>query len=359
MASEARAFKTLPGLFAAGAILLSFAPGAGARSGMPASRGAAAGGDADGYGLDRDEAAAPELKEPRFWFGRPDKDTAAEQLAHAGRLEKGGSLRGARKAYNALVHEWGDAPEAAEAQLGVAALHEAAGNLVAAFREYQYFIEHYASGAEVNGLGYQKVVEQQFAVANSLRDKLGGGWFSSPDVELVASMFRHIVRNAPEWSRAPECMMLEGSAYESEGMDAEAIVAYDALASRYPASGLRLDALYRAGACRYRISEKFPRDERSLNHALAALSRAYREDPRHPMAEAASKQIAELSTRRATMLFDRAEFYDRIRENPQAALIAYEQFLATCPASAEAPWVRDRVAQLKTLAAPAGDGASK
>ncbi len=70
-------------------------------------------------------------------------------------LEKAGRLRGARKAFDALVHEWGDAPEAAEAQLGVAALHETAGNLEAAFREYQYFIEHYASGAEIGGLGYQ------------------------------------------------------------------------------------------------------------------------------------------------------------------------------------------------------------
>lgn len=359
MGLEARAFKTLPGLCAAAAILLSITSSAWARSNMPASRGTASVDDANGYGLGRDEAAAPELKERRFWFGRPDQDTPAEQLAHAVRLEKAGRRRSARRAYDALVHEWGDAPEAAEAQLGVAALHEAAGNLVDAFREYQYFIEHYASGVEVGGLGYQKVVEQQFAVANSLRDKLGTGWFSSPDVEVVASMFRHIVRNAPEWSRAPECLLLAGAAYESEKMYAEAIVAYDALASRYPASDLRLDALYRAGACRYRISEKYPRDERSLNHALAALSRAFREDPRHPMAEAASKQIAELSRRRATMLFERAEFYDRIRKNPQAAIIAYEQFLTTCPASAEAPWVRDRVAQLKALVASSGFGDSK
>ncbi|MGI5869867.1 MAG: hypothetical protein ACOX9C_10555 [Kiritimatiellia bacterium] len=316
---------------------------------MPASRGAAGGDREDGARFERDEAAAPELKEPRFLFGRPDKDTAAEQLAHAVRLEEAGQLRGARKAYNALVHEWGEAPEAATAQLGVAALHESAGNLAAAFREYQYFIEHYASAAEINGVDYQKVVEKQFAVANSLRDKMGG-WFS-PNAEFVASMFRHIVDNAPEWSRAPECMLLEGSAYESEKMDAEAIVAYDALASRYPASELRDDAIHRAAACRYRISRRHSRDERTLNHALAALSRAYREAPDHPMAESASQQIAELSKRRATMLFERAEFYDRIRDNPSAALVAYEQFLMTCPASAEAPWVRDRIVELKALVA--------
>ena len=42
------------------------------------------------------------------------------------------------------------------------------------------------------------------------------------------------------------------------------------------------------------------------------------------MAAEASKQIAELSKRRATMLFERAEFYDRVRDNPEAALIAYQ-----------------------------------
>ncbi len=352
-ASESRAFPAGRSLFAAVAVgLLCLPCGAWARSGAPAARGAS--GDADDYAAtDRDEAAAPDLKEPRFWFGRPDADAPAAQLALARRLEKSGRQRAARKAFDALVHEWGDAPEAAEAQLGVAALHETAGNLAAAFREYQYFIEHYASGAKVAGLGYQQVVEQQFAVANSLRDKLGSGWFSSPDVELVASMFRHIVGNAPEWRRAPECLMLEGAAYESEKMDPEAIVAYDALASRYPDSDLRLDALFRAAACRFRIAERYPRDERSLNHALAALSRAYHEDAAHPMAVEASKQIAELSRRRAAMLFERAEFYDRIRDNPKAALVAYEQFLVTCPASAQSDWVRRRVVELQTAVAAA------
>ena len=89
MASDARAFKAAPGIFAAAlaAFLVCAPSGAGARSGMPASRGAAARGGAEGYGLDRDEAAAPEIKERRFWFGRPDQDTPAAQLAHAHRLE--------------------------------------------------------------------------------------------------------------------------------------------------------------------------------------------------------------------------------------------------------------------------------
>ena len=344
MASEARAFKTLPGLFAAGAILLSFAPGVWARSGMPASRGAAAGGDADGYGLDRDEAAAPELKEPRFWFGRPDKDTAAEQLAHASRPRRPGASA-PRKAYDALVHEWGDAPEAAEA----ARRRGPRGRGHQPFREYQYFIEP-RQRRRSQRPWYQKVVSSSRR-RQLLRDKLGGGWFSSPDVELAV----HVPPHRPQRARMELPRVRCSKAPPTNPrMDAEAIVTTTRWRAA-TASGLRRTPP-RAGR-RYRIPEKFPRDERSTTRW-----------PRSPaptggsvatMAETASKQIAELSRRRATMLFERAEFYDRIRDNPQAALIAYEQFLATCPASAEAPWVRDRVAQLKTLTGPAGADASK
>lgn len=319
-----------------------------AKNGVGGARNVDPNADPDALLSGKDEAAAPELKEPRWLLGLPEKDTSAEQLAYARQLEKKGKISRARKEFNALVHEWGNSPEAPVAQLGVAALYESGGNFADAFKEYQYFIENYANGVNVEGsVAYEDIIAQQFAVANMLRSKMNTGWFSSPSVDLVTSAFRKIVNNAPDWKRAPECMMLEASAFESENKYQDAIVVYDDLVSRYPSSGFRYDALYRSATCRYQVSCKYPRDERTLKNALAALMAAFRENPEHDLAGITSKRIAELSQNLTAMNFEKAQFYDRIRRNPEAALIAYTEFLDTYPAAAEAPEARARIKQLK------------
>ena len=294
-----------------------------------------------------DDAAAPELKETRSWFGLPEKNTPAEQFVYAKQLEKEGRITRARKAYNALVHQWAESPEAAKAQLGVAALYEMGGNLPAAFREDQYYVDNYASGEEADGASFDDIIATQFSIATTLRLKMNGGWFSSPGVVLVTSMFHHIVENAPDWYRAPECMMLEASAFESEKMYQDAIPIYEKIVSRYPYSDLKIDARYRAATCRYLTSRQYPRDERTLKNALASLMNAYREKPTHEMGAVTSKRIAELSANLTAMNFEKAEFYDRIRRNPQAAILAYNEFLSNFPTASEAPKAEARVKEIK------------
>lgn len=327
-----------------------------AKNGVGGAHNAAPNADPDAFSTDRDEAAAPELKEPRWLFGLPEKDTPVEQLAYGRQLEKAGRISRARKEYNALVHEWGNSPEAPVAQLGVAALYESGGNYAAAFKEYQYFIENYANGVNVEGgVKYEDIISQQFAVANTVRAKMNTGWFSSPSVELVTGMFRKIVMNAPDWKRADECMMMEATSFESEKQYQDAIAVYDDLVSRYPSSGFRYDALYRAATCRYLVACRYVRDERTLKNALASLMAAFRENPEHDLAGITSKRIAELSSNLTAMNFEKAQFYDRIRRNPESAIIAYTEFLDSFPAAAEAPEARERIRQIKAGLAPALD----
>jgi len=299
----------------------------------------------------KDRAAAPDYKVPWHLFGAPAEDTAAAQLARARRLEAEGRRSAARKAYDSLVHNWGASPEAAEAQLAVARLFEEAGDREEAFREYQYWIERYAATAPVAGATYESAVAAQFALANALRAELGVGPLS-PSAEMVASMYRHVAANAPDSPRAAEAVLSEGACYESDGAWAKAVNAYERLPSKYPGSPLVADARYRAASCRYRLAKRYPNDEATLRNALETLRLALRTDPAHAGAAEARDRAAELAARQTRMAFDRAAFYDRVRRDREASILAYEQFLEHFPNAAESERARARLGQLRAEPRP-------
>lgn len=302
--------------------------------------------DDDNPFVERDRAAAPELKTPCHLWGAPAEDDPASQLARARAFEARGRRKAARKAYNALVHNWGTSAEAPVAQLSVARLREAAGDLEEAFTEYQYYLERYAGSNPAPGYDWLDIVRSQYGIAAALLPRSGRGPFSvSPG--LVASMFRHVVLNAPDWEKAPEAALQEGRARERDHDWDAAVAAYDRLMAKYPASRVRVEACYRAGECRWRVSEKWPNDERALVNALETMRRALRLDPSNAMAPETSRRVAALSARATRMAWERAEFYDRIRKNPDATRLAYAEFLRLYPAAKEAPAVRARLAELE------------
>lgn len=305
----------------------------------------------------RDRAAAPEPKTPWHLFGAPAEDTAAAQMARAKRFEAAGRKSAARKAYDSLVHNWGASPEASEAQLSVARLFGEEGNREDAFREYQYWIERYAATSPVEGATYESAVAAQFALANSLRADLGGGPLS-PSAEMVASMFRHVVANAPDSPRAAEAVLSEGACYETDGAWAKAVNAYERLGAKYPASDLVPASRYRSAACRYRLAKRQPNDEATLRNALEMLRFALRTDPQNPEAPEARARAEELSARQTRMAFERAEFYDRVRRDPEAAVLAYGDFLKQFPNTPESARARERMEALRPAAAAASADAA-
>lgn len=299
-----------------------------------------------------DRAAAPELKTPCHLWGAPAEDDPAAQLARAKAFEARGRRSAARKAYDALVHNWGASPEAGEAQLGVARMREAEGDLPEAFQEYQYYLERYASSNPAPGCGYRDVVTAQWSIAAALLPKVGRGPFSE-SAERVASMFRHVAASAPDWERAPEAALREGEAYEKDRAWQKAVAAYDRLAAKWPTSPHRVRGCYRAGFCRARVSAKNPYDERALNAAIETLRHALRLDPADPEAAEATRVVAELSARASRLGWERAEFYDRIRHDDRAARLAYAEFLRAFPTAPEAARVRERLAELGPEPEPA------
>ena len=289
----------------------------------------------------------------------PRENTSAAQFARARRLEAAGRFSAARKAYDALVHNWGASAEAAEAQLSVARLRERAKDFEEAFREYEYYLARYAGAGGAEGVSWSLVVESQRDIALDRLARLQRGGVAAPSSEWVASMFRHVVANAPDSPDAARCVFCEGLAYETDRRWSDAVTAYEKLASRYPRSALVPDAWYRSGACRYEISRRHPNDAKTLANALEVLRLALRTAPGHEAAALTAARIDELQARQTRLAWNHAEFYDRVRGKPDAALLAYRDFLERYPSAPEAAAVRERVAALEAGKAAAGEGDGK
>ena len=270
-----------------------------------------------------DSVDAPDFKAKGWLIGRPAKDTPAEQFEHAAKLEAAGKLRSATRAYDALVSEWGASDIAKKAQLKVAQLYQKRGRPLDAFKEYQYFIEMFAGADEEN---FQTALARQFEIAAAESVKFDKGFWSSSDPGTTADMYRKIISNAPDWDKAPECQFRRGACYESSKKWVEAAFAYEALVTRYPDSSFKSDALYRAALSRVKMSDKFPRDERTMKNAILSLRLAYNNETGHASAAEAVEHHERLKKSLSKMNFEKAEFYDKIRNKPEAAIIAYKAF---------------------------------
>ena len=77
------------------------------------------------------------------------------------------------------------------------------------------------------------------------------------------------------------------------------------------------------------------------------LRLAIRTDPQNPEAAEARARADELSARQTRMAFERAEFYDRVRRDPEAAVLAYGDFLKQFPNAPESARARERMEALR------------
>jgi tetratricopeptide (TPR) repeat protein len=286
----------------------------------------------------------PERKLPGF-FHRPTKSTPAEQLAYARSLEAAGRIRAAMKQYVAIVHQWHASLEAPIAQEAYARLLAEREKYEQAFSEYQYLFDFFAGTFDS-----PRILKEQFKIANAVCAERHGGLFLFKGVttpERALPMFGKIVANAPQWDRAAEAQFMVGSIHE-EGKDYSlAASAYEAVQLRYPSSPAAGDAAFGRAGCLCFLARKTPRDEEGLRNAISAISVFVRDFPANPAVETARGYLGEMKNRLEKLSYDRAVFYDRAARRPEAALIAYREFMGLFPCSERRKEVEERMAYLQ------------
>jgi outer membrane protein assembly factor BamD (BamD/ComL family) len=285
-----------------------------------------------------------ERKEPG-WIGSPDTDSSEKELALADSLRASGRLEKAAKRYNIIVRHWGSSCEAPVAQRAYADLLLEMEKMEDAFEQYQYLVKFYAGQFE-----YDDVLEQQMKIANYLMTTPTSHFlffiaFAAP--EKAIPYYEQILENGPKWKRAPEAQFNIGLISEEIDDLESAILAYDAVVNRFRSHQLAPDAAFRKAVCLMKLWRKTPRNERSLRDALSALASFAAGYPASSDSEEARDLMVNMKESLADMYFARAEFYETVKRNDKAAIIAYTEFIREFPTSKKAVAAQKRIDYLK------------
>jgi outer membrane protein assembly factor BamD (BamD/ComL family) len=284
-------------------------------------------------------------KKQRSLFHRPEKSTAADQLAFAAAQEKEGRFRTAKDAYDDLVHHWHDSREAPEAQLALARVLFKQAKYEKAFKAFQYLVDHYAGRFQ-----YNEVLDYQHRIANQIMNDRWGDVLFMPGFEAperALPLLNQIVVNGPNWDKAPGVRLTVGMIHEELKDYESAVTAYDAVEQHHARSPEAETAAFRKAHCLYILSEKTPRDEKRCRRALSAMASFLARHKQSPDRAEAEIYLAELKVRLAEMYYERALYYDEIVRRPASALIAYRDFLKKFPASDRAEAVFTRIEALE------------
>ena len=285
------------------------------------------------------------IKRGTTWLVKPQKTTADAQLLYAEDLRQEGRLRAAYNAYNALVYAWPDTSQAVTAQVACADVLVDRRDYAKAFDEYQYLIDRYTGQFD-----YHAVLDKQFGIANHLMTTPRGKFlffpgFDSP--ERALPLFTQIVENAPSWEKAPQAQFYIGQIHEKNHDWTEATTAYELLQNRYETSPWAEPAGYHEAFCLYRDSKDRPNDENACNAARAALVRYLRTYPNGSDVPQARDCLNTLNARFASLIYERARYYDKIARRPASALVSYRDFVKRFPNSELAETARARIQVLQ------------
>ena len=286
----------------------------------------------------------PQKKKSSF-FHSPAMDSPASQLEYTELLLAEGKIRSAMKQYQALVHQWHNSPEAAIAQRAYAGLLEDRRKYSRAFDEFQYLIDNYAGHFQ-----YEEALEHQFRIAHYLMTTRRGSFLFFPGFdasERALPLFEKIVQNAPGWEKTPQAQFYIGLIHEQAGDFELATKAYEITQYRYPDSPFAAEASFRRAHCLYVSANTNPQDEIRCRTALSTLAGFLKDYPGDNNRNAAQKYLEELKQRLARMYYDRAVFYDRIKNQSRSALIAYSDFVKKFPSSEMAAKAAERIEILR------------
>ena len=253
--------------------------------------------------------------------------TPAEHLDYAVSLREKGKLTAARKQFDILVKRWPESPQAAEAMQAVGDIYFKQGEDAKAFEAYEELIQRYYTGLK----NYDRVLENQYTIAkremNRKRMRLLFGGYSAP--ERAIPDLESIIRNAPQWERAPQIQFEIAEAYRANGERVEAIQAYSTLAYRYPDSPFAEKAAFAKIETLKDMVEDTPYSV-DLREDAQMAAELFTES--YTNSEYASDVVAftsDLAEQAAKNDFEIADFYERVPDpiKKEAARIYYQKVI--------------------------------
>ena len=295
-----------------------------------------------------DNILATEKKQPRWfsWINGPKMTNAVEQLAWADECAAEGSLRAARRGYDALVREWPSSPEAPVAQRKLADLYwERYLEYENAFEEYKYLVDYYSAQCD-----YDVMAARLYEAAKMMR--IEGKtlvFFRFANTVDVRRAFEAVVRRAPGAKFAPEAMLTIAELREDSGEFEKAVEVYENLRNIYYGTPEAKAAIPREARVRMRLLREHGYNRQrcqdtigflKLSLQTSGVGASERKELEGFLAEAVSWVEDEA--------YKSAKFYDSRTRTLRSAIKAYERFLSEYPASSHADEARARLDELRS-----------
>lgn len=270
--------------------------------------------------------------------------SAAEQMRKAETFEAQGEIDEALKSYRTLVKRYGLSVLAPKAQRKIGVILERKGDFDNAFKAYDTYLTKYPRGDD-----FESAVESMFKIAKLFLEGEKRKVLGVPVAASMAraqEMFESIVKKAPFSKWAPLAQFNVGQTLEKQGKLPEAIVAYQAVVTRYPGDPIADDAQYQIGYVRLRDYRDGSYDRASAQKAREAFEDFVNRYPDSEKVPQARENMKTLETGAAKGTLDIAKFYDKTK-NYRAAVIYYNDVIKTQPDTPESEFAKKRIDELK------------
>ncbi|WP_372847106.1 tetratricopeptide repeat protein [Pontiella sp.] len=280
-----------------------------------------------------------------------DKKMSApsEQWEYACRMRDKGSLKKADRLMLYLYRRWPNSKEAPWAARARADILFERGEWKDAFSAYQYLIDNYSSQMR----HYDSALERQFEIAEKIRNHRRMRWvfggYRAP--EYAIDYFEQVIRNGPQWERAPEAQFMIGKCNQDAKDYELAISAYGVLGYRYPDSDYAEEAAWQQIDCLVEFRKEYPANSEVLDRTLTATTVYLTTFPNSERRSEIIQMRNELYEVKAQRAYDKGAFYAKVPKKPEAAIICYQQMIEEYPKSKLVPEAEQRIAELRALMA--------
>ncbi|NQW29086.1 MAG: tetratricopeptide repeat protein [Ignavibacteria bacterium] len=277
-----------------------------------------------------DELPYEERAQGNYSYLNPFAHKPATPQAHwdyAQSLREQGKPGAARQQFEIFVKRWPESAQAAAAQQAVGDLYFEQGKQKKAFEAYETLIKTYYTGIR----NYDSVLENQLAIADVELERKRMRWmfggYTAP--ERAIPYLESILRNAPQWDRAPEMQYRIGEAYQKNKNYEMAIVAYTTVEYRYPDSSIAEQASFaKIESLRSLVrATPYSLDIREQAELAVDMFKQSYPNSEHRVEVDTFGQALYSSSARAT--YEVGEFYERVPKPPrnESARIYYEKVI--------------------------------
>ena len=270
--------------------------------------------------------------------------SAQELFQVAEAAENSGNLGHAIKAYRTIVRKYPKDALAAGAAYRYAQLQEKTGDYLKAAGAYRVLVEQYPKNPH-----FDEAIEAQFRIGEMF---LAGKKVKFLGIPIRAAMdkaieiFAAIVRTAPYGKYTARAQFDIGLATEKQGNAEAAVVAYQAVAEKFPNDPIAADAQYQIGYIWFKTTRSGVRDPKAAANAKIGFQDFLFKYPKSEKAAQARENLRLLDQKQTSNSFEIAKFYDK-QKMYRAAVIYYNDVIRQESGSTTGALAKKRVDELR------------